>query len=153
MPEAVTRIGPSLRSVSAPFRASMASLKKFVAIWIATEPPSVQSARSRLKFPVSFHARTQPAQTGTMAAGRVLGRAARMQALIWEPVTAAVKPESLGESTHFVLKALGFLRRLHSTGAARGTSGNAGIARNGAVSSTGCAFSGAAGGSPTGVAR
>jgi hypothetical protein len=81
MPEAVTRRGPTRRAVSAPFRASIASLKKLVASWMATAPSSVLSASHRSKFPLSFHANTQPAQTGTTAAGRVFGRAARMQEL------------------------------------------------------------------------
>jgi hypothetical protein len=59
----------------------MASLKKLVAIWIAIAPPTVHHANIKLKSPVSFQASTQPAQTGTMAAGSVFGREARMQDL------------------------------------------------------------------------
>lgn len=98
IPEAVTRVGPSLRSVSAPFFESIASLKKLVAIWIAIAPPKVQSARIKSNLPVSFQARTQPAQTGTIAAGSVLGRDARKQALKVETVTRGVKLEPSDES-------------------------------------------------------
>ena len=41
-----------------------------------TAPATVQKASRPSKFPVNFHASTQPAQTGTMAAGRVFGRVA-----------------------------------------------------------------------------
>ena len=49
MPEAVTRSGPRRRSVSAPLRASMASLKKFVAIWMAMAPSSVPEREPRIE--------------------------------------------------------------------------------------------------------
>ena len=103
IPDAVTRTGPSLRSVSAPFLESIASLKKLVAIWMATAPPSVQRASKASNWSVSFHASTQPAQTGTMAAGRVLGRAARKQHLRNEWVTSGLKNGSGRESISFIL--------------------------------------------------
>ena len=66
--------------MSAPLCESMASLKKFVAIWMAMAPPKVQPASRRSQAPVSNHASTQATQTGTTAAGSVLGRAASKQA-------------------------------------------------------------------------
>ncbi len=76
-PDAVTRTGPNRRRVSAPFRESMASLKKFVAIWMHRAPRSAASARRSSNARSSRQASAQPAHTGTMAAGRVFGREAR----------------------------------------------------------------------------
>ena len=54
MPEAVTRRGPSRRWVSAPLCESMASLKKFVAIWMATAPSRVASGERQIEGPAEF---------------------------------------------------------------------------------------------------
>jgi hypothetical protein len=54
-----------------------------------------------LKCPLSFQASTQPAHTGTIAAGRVLGRAARKLAFRIEVLTDSVKPDLADESTSF----------------------------------------------------
>ena len=81
-PEAVARRGPMRAAVSAPLRASMASLKKLEAIWMARALPRVQMARAGDHAPLDFHASTHPSHTGTMAAGRVFGRVARIMARI-----------------------------------------------------------------------
>jgi hypothetical protein len=57
----------------------MASLKRFVATWMAIAPPNVQTASHRSKTPFIFQANTQPSQTGTIAATSVFGRVARRQ--------------------------------------------------------------------------
>jgi hypothetical protein len=57
----------------------MASLKKFVAIWMHIAPAKVQKASQGFHVPCNFHDNTHPAHTGTMAAGKVFGRAARSQ--------------------------------------------------------------------------
>ena len=58
---------------------------------MATAPSKVQSASGRSKESLSFHANTQPTHTGTIAAGRVFGLAAKTQDLREKTVTRAVE--------------------------------------------------------------
>lgn len=79
-PVPVRRAGPVRAVASAPFWPSMASLKKFVAIWMQRAARRVQSQRLRWKSPLSFQARTPPSHTGTRPAASVLGRVPEMMA-------------------------------------------------------------------------
>ena len=81
-PLAVTRFGPIREAVSAPLAASIASLKKFVAIWMHSAPIKVHTASHGFHVPSNFHASTQPAHTGTIAAGKVFGRVAVRRARV-----------------------------------------------------------------------
>ena len=78
-PLAVTRTGPKRAVVSAPFLKSSASLKKLVATWMSMALSKAHSVNTGDHVPVRFQASIDPAQTGTMAAGSVLGRDARNQ--------------------------------------------------------------------------
>ena len=60
----------------------MASLKKFVAIWMATALSNVHQSSHHERTPERRQAIPAPMATGAIAAGSVFGRAARTQAAI-----------------------------------------------------------------------
>ena len=75
----MTRMGPSRSAVSAPRLKSSASLTRFVPIWMKSAPPSAQKKASQWTGVWALIANDVPTSTGTIAAARVLGRAARSQ--------------------------------------------------------------------------
>ena len=64
------------------------------------DPARVSIASVRSKWPLSFHANTQPTHTGTIAAGKVFGRAASRHG-IRNRVTRRIMPHSTPDANSF----------------------------------------------------